>query len=256
MSNLQSITDPAADTEPTLPDYRPVSSVALVGFLIGCASVLAYAHRALWFVPWVAVAVNAMALRRIAAESGQMIGWRGARFGLVLGLICGIGAPVQYVFYRHQLRADAINVTEQWLRAVRDDKPEVAHQLNMAPISRFPIDDQLIQRYPPDLIDVLHKYADRPTVQLLLKLGKRPRVRYYRNNKVWFDHFGEYVADDYAVTLDEGGQRYTFFLTISCARVYNLAAEKWQWRVSEVEFVSSPDIGLLEQLSAGRTPAA
>lgn len=252
MSNLQSISDPGIDSEPALPDYRPISSLALVGFLIGCASILAYSHRVMWLVPWVAVVVNAMALRRIAAESGQMIGRRGALFGLGLGLICGIGAPLQHVAYRHQLRADAINIAEQWLRAVRDDKPEVAHQLNMAPISRFPLDDQLIQRYPPELLDVLHNYAERPTVQLLLKLGKRPRVRYYKNDKVWFDHFGEYVADDYALTLDEGGRRYTFFVKISCARVYNPALETWQWRVSDVEFVSSPDVELLEQLKAGR----
>lgn len=256
MSNLQSITDPGIDSERALPDYRPVSSLAVIGFIVGCASVLAYAHRALWLVPWVAVAVNTVALRRIAAESGQMIGRRGALIGLVLGLICGLGAPLQYVGYRHQLRADAINITEQWLRAVRDDKPEVAHQLNMAPISRFPIDDQLIQRYPSDLIDVLQKYAEKPTVQLLLKLGKRPRVQYYMNDKVWFDHFGEYVADNYAVTLDEGGRRYTFFVKISTARVYNPASEKWEWRVSEVDFVSSPPIELLEQLKAGQSPAA
>lgn len=256
MSNVQSITEPDLDSERPLPDYRPVSSLAIAGFLVGCLSPLAYAHCALWLIPWLAVVVNAVALRRIAAESGQMLGRRGALIGLVLGLICGIGAPLQYVIYSHQLRADAINITEQWLKAVRDDKPEVAHQLNMTPISRFPIDDQLIQRYPPDLLDVLHKYAERPAVQLLLKLGKRPRVRYYMNYQVWSDHFGEYVSDDYALTLHQGGQPYTFFVRVSCARVYNPAAATWQWRVSDVEFVSTPNIELQEQLKAGRSPAA
>jgi hypothetical protein len=251
MSNLQSVSDAGIDSEHDLPNYRPVSSLAVIGLLCGFASVLAYSHRALWLVPWVAVGVNWAALRRIAFESGQMIGRRSALIGLVLGLICGIGAPLQYIAFGHLLRSEAIEITEQWLEALRNDQPEVAHQLTMAPLSRFPLDDQLIQRYPPELLGVMQKFAERPTVELLLKLGKRARVRYYSNDQVWSDHFGDYVADNYAVTLGQGDRRVTFFIRITAARVYNPAAGKWQWRVSDSDFVSSPSVELLEQLAAG-----
>lgn len=241
MSEVQSIADSSAEEGVVLPDYRAVSGLAVAGLLLGLAAVLAFIHPVLWLVPLAAVVICGLALRQIAAQPSALVGRRAALVGLAAALICGISAPVQYFLYRYQLRAEAISVAGEWFTAVREDRPFVAHQLSMPPESRWTLDDAaMVSRYSSEAGGGLQSYAEKPTVRMLLALGKQCRVRYYEHVGIRSDSTSENVLDIYAVTVESQGKRVSFFIRVSMIRSYNLAANAWQWRVSQTEFIQAP----------------
>jgi hypothetical protein len=76
--------------------YRSLSALAVVAFLLGILSLLALLSPILWVVPLCAVAVGAIALRAIYQDS-QKSGERLAKIGLLLALTVGLWA-VSYHF--------------------------------------------------------------------------------------------------------------------------------------------------------------
>lgn len=240
MSETQSVEQTSSEEGVILPDYRAVSGLAIAGLLLGLASVLVFVHPVLWIVPLAALVLCVSALRQIAAQPTALLGRRAALVGLAAALIFGISAPVHYVLYRYQLRAEAIGVAAEWFTALRDDRPFVAHQWSLPPEARWSLDENaLVIRYMGET-GGLKSYVTKPAVQMLLALGKRCHVRYYEHVGIRSDSTSDNVMDVYAVTVESQGKRVSFFIRVSMMRTYNLAANAWQWRVSQTDFIHSP----------------
>ncbi len=220
----------------------------MAGLIAGLFSATALIHPLLWLVAWLAIVVNALALRRIAALRPMLIGRKAALVGLASSLIFGISGPVQYLVHRRALRSEAMEIAQEWLTDLRENRPEMAHQMAQFPQTamaraKSPLPDYESGKVP---LDPLRKFVREPPVDLLLKLGKRARIRWYANEDVWADRGSEGVRDIYAVTVGDGPQATSFFIRLGTTRLRDLATGEWQWQVSKHEFVSGPPAGLPE----------
>lgn len=244
MNELQTDSVQALMPEPnTDPVYRELSGLAVAGFCAGVVSALAMANEILWLIPPVALAINLSALRAIRRRGRPMAGRRAALAGLALALIFGMSAPLQGPLHHWRLRTEAIDLARQWFVALRENRPEVAHQLATPQWIRLPADEALVARYTEDKgRRALKQYTAQPAVRLLLTSGKHAHIRYFGNLSVTSEEEQETVVDVYAVTVEQEGRRSSFFVKLSLARRLDLLRRVWSWQVSTVEFLqSAPD---------------
>lgn len=244
MDELQTDSVQALMPEPNAdPVYREISGRAVAGLCAGVLSALAMANEIFWLIPPVAVAINVAALRAIRDRGRPVIGRRAALAGIALALIFGISAPLQGPIHRWGLRTEAIEIARQWFVALRENKPYVAHQLATPQWVRMPADESLVARYAEDKgRRALQKYTEQPAVRLLLTWGRQAHIRYVGNLSLTSGDEQETVVDVYAVTVEQKGQRSSFFVKLTMARRLDLLRRVWSWQVSTVEFLPcAPD---------------
>lgn len=253
MSPLSSSLSPKPlDAEDIIESYRAVSSLAVAGLILGLCSVVALIHPVLWLVPLVGIAIDCMALRQIAMASPPLLGRKAVLIGMTLSLIFGIAAPIQYGAHRRALRAEAIELAEEFFTVLRENRPDYALRLTRQPTTKT------ARTKPPmampsmgeDALASVRKFTQEQPAELLLKVGKRAHVRLYQHGEVWRDESTEGVRDTYVVTVDEETQPVSFFVKLGCTRSQDLATGEWQWQISKNEFVSYPTEELLERLES------
>ncbi|HVA45564.1 MAG TPA: hypothetical protein VNH11_04185 [Pirellulales bacterium] len=242
-----SIAEEDAEVDRELGPYRAVSGLAVAGLIMGLFSATALIHPLLWLVACVAIVVNALALRRIAALEPMLIGRKAALVGLASSLIFVISAPVQNLVHRRALRQESMEIAQEWFTDLRENRPEMAHKMSQFPLTaaarlKSPLPDYESGKIP---LDPLRKFVRESPVDLLLKLGKRARIRWYAHEDVWADRGLEGVRDIYAVTVGDGPQATSFFIRIGTTRSRDIVTGEWQWQVTKHEFVSATPTGLL-----------
>lgn len=234
-------------------DYRAVSGLAVVGLILAILSATAFIHPLLWLAAWTAALVNGVALRRIGEANSRLIGRKAALIGLAVSLICSIGAPVQFIVHRRQLRREAVEIAREWFDYLRDNRPEMAHRMSQFPQTKAargksPLPDYEAGSAP---LEPLRGFIQESPVDLLLKLGKRAHIRLYENDDVWSSGGMEGVRDVYVVTVGEDNQPTSFFLRLGTTRSADLATGEWQWQVTLHEFRNEPPPGLEDVASGG-----
>ena len=75
-----------------LPDYHPVSGLAVAGLMLGLLSAIALIDPIGWLLPPVGILLSAVALWRIARSSPAMVGRKAALVGLSLSVLLGAAA--------------------------------------------------------------------------------------------------------------------------------------------------------------------
>ncbi|HEV3004933.1 MAG TPA: hypothetical protein VGX78_10755 [Pirellulales bacterium] len=230
--------------------YRAVSALAVTGVLLGLFSILAYIHPLLWLVPLVAIIVNVVALRRIAEASPALIGRKAALVGLALSLIFAIAVPIQRAIHRRELRAESLKIAEEWFNGFRDNHPEIAHRLSRYPTSAATRAQSPLKQFSSGMMsqEALRKFVHDSPNELLLKLGKRARVRLLAHEVVWAEQAMEGVRDFYVVTVGNGPETVSFLISLGTTRSKDLATGDWQWQVTKSEFVHVPPPELTEAL--------
>lgn len=231
------------DIEQPLDDYRPVSALAIAGLLLGLCSVLALIHPVLWLVPLSGVLFDWWALRRMAVASPPLLGRKAALVGMTLSLIFGLSGPIQYWVHCRALRAEAIELADEWFTALRENRPDYAFRLTHRPTSkaeraRPPTVDHAIGEEP---LTPLRKEVKEQPQEILLKLGKKARVRLFKHEAVWRDDASEGTRDAYVVTVGQGDEAVSFFVRIGCLRSQNHATGEWQWQITKHDFLGYPD---------------
>jgi hypothetical protein len=232
------ITDPK-DAE--LAAYRALSAQAVVGLIFGLLAPLALVDPLLWWIPLVGVVLSGLAVRRIKRDD-SLTGGRMAATGLALSLMFAAAAPTDYLLYRRIVRNEARQVSDLWFQFLRQDEPQKAHQLTLAPAVRQLLDHRLwaFYRNDPKLRQSLEGYVKIPTIRTLLALGPKAQVRF-------FDTVGQTRQDDddvvdqlYAVTYEEEGERKSFFVAMQAVR-HKLATGDAGWRIIRSEGGARPE---------------
>lgn len=253
MSPISSaLTTKPLDVEEPIESYRAICIAAVVGLILGLLSILALIHPLLWLVPLAGIATDWLALKHITMASPPLLGRKAVLVGMTLSLIFGIAAPVQYWIYRRALRADAIEVAEEWFTALRENRPDYAMRLTRNPTSKA------ARAKPPsplptmgeDALAPVRKETQEQPAELLLKLGKRAHVRLYQHDEVWFDESAQGARDTYVVTVEDKTGPVSFFVKLGCSRSQDLSTGDWQWQITRHEFVSFPSQDLLDSLEA------
>jgi hypothetical protein len=222
------------------PEYRPVSTLAVVGLLTGLASALAFAHPLLWAVPAIGTALSAVALHRLGTAVPAQIGRRAALIGLTLSLLFGTTAVARWAVFRWQVRVETLQAGKRWFEALREGDPYKAHELTLDPGSRLKPDDDLVVRYSePAKRKEIEKYIQEPTAGLLLSLGPHARVHHYQT-KVAAGASTASVGHTYAVSAIQDGKTTSCFIQLYWMQSFDYANEDWQWKLSSAEFMREP----------------
>ncbi len=224
-----------------LPDYRPLCVSAAVGLVLGLLSFLALLHPVMWFVPVVAVAVNAFALMSVS-RSERMVGRNAALCGLFAALLFGIGAPLRTVTYHWLARREANRFGREWLQAILEGNVHKAHQMASMPADRKPIDEQLpgLYAHTTAMQTELENYLKSPAVAKLRTLGTSASVRHERTESSESDGRNDLVKDLYTVTYEENGQQRTTVLQLSLWRNLKSDVGPRLWRVQTPEWNYRP----------------
>jgi hypothetical protein len=146
---LQS-TDELQPDEESLARYAAISRTAVAALMLGVASALVLTSPLLIVVPLAAAAVAVIALRQIAASSGQLKGQWPATVGLCLATLF-LGWGVTQQASRQAMLADrAEALVDHWLSLVKDGKLQQADQWRRPIVSRIEGDAALADLYGTD----------------------------------------------------------------------------------------------------------
>jgi hypothetical protein len=227
-------------TEDEFPGYHPLSSMAVVGFLFGLASILTLVSLKFAFIPLLGLVLSALALRRIALLEKVMTGRRFALAGLTLSLLFGLAAPTRVAIGRWQMRSESRRFAGQWFDMLKERQPYMAYQLEVAPAIRSTPDKMakdLSQQMPRMQFE---RFLGRSVVQILLTLGERAHVQYFEELSL-VDKVGLRGTNDvYAVTVDDRGERTTFFVELQLERTKSYVDGSWEWLIRSAEFRTTP----------------
>jgi hypothetical protein len=125
---LMEATDDPRDVD-ELGQYRSLSTLAVMAFLLGLVSVVTFITPLLVVIPLTAMAVAALALAKIHSSAGSLTGGWLARAGLVLAIVFAV-AMFSRVYLRDSLSIQfAEAAARQWLSAVSTGQTEEALEI-------------------------------------------------------------------------------------------------------------------------------
>lgn len=245
MSELNSAgSDLETDEPEELQEYRPISTLAVVGLIAGMFSVLAFVHPTLWCLPALGAAISAWALRRLTTSAVPQLGRRAALVGLTLSLLFGATAVTRFGIFRWQMRVETMQLSKQWFEALRDRDPYRAHQLTRSAARRFKAEDDLVVRYvEPEPRRELEEYVAEAPVRMLLSLGKYAQVRYFANHVTDASAEQPAVIDVYAVSVRQAGQTTSCFVQLYWLRSLEFGTKRWSWHLNSAKILAEPPAG-------------
>lgn len=222
-------------------DYRAVSLWAVLSSILGAASPLAWVHPLLWVVPGLAIVVGACALVQINRDSASLVGRKAAWFGLLVGIVCGVAAPVSHAVHQIVAEREARRIGLLWLGYLCQNEPQKAQQLLEHPRRRLPPDQDVWAEYREDagLRERFDKFAGRPLVRTLLALDKAT-VRFFATDGSEVGKRLEIFHERYAVTWDDADKRRrTLLVRLDLHRVTDRVTGEIGWFVNPRDDVSN-----------------
>jgi len=109
--------------------YRSLSTLAVVSFVLGLCSAVMFASPLMVVVPLAAVATALVALKGIAASAGGLSGARLAHWGLALAIVFGVASVSRAKVRDVILQKQADHVGQQWLSLAAEGRAEEMLQL-------------------------------------------------------------------------------------------------------------------------------
>jgi hypothetical protein len=110
-------------------EYRSLSVLAIMSFIAGLASPLAFGHPLLMVVPLAGVVISLLALRQIAANEGVMAGRWAALAGLVLCVVFAVAPFTREYVLRTVRTKQATEFARSWINLVLNGNTESAFRL-------------------------------------------------------------------------------------------------------------------------------
>ena len=164
-----------ADDLEQVAEYRTVSALAIVSFVLGLASPLCFAAPLFLAIPLFGAAVSIVALRRIAVSDGALAGRLAAAAGLVLCVGCGAALISRDVVMRTIRVRQAEEFGRNWLALVTSGQTEPAFQLTSeASRPQAPPEPGM----PAATTTPYDDFLKQPVIQALAMNGAGSNVRY------------------------------------------------------------------------------
>jgi len=104
--------------------YRSLSTLAVVAFVLGLCSLLAFVSPLMLVVPLAAVATALLALKGIAASEGGLSGAKLARLGLALAILFTVASFARVKIRDVLLQRQADRAGRQWLSLAAQSRSE------------------------------------------------------------------------------------------------------------------------------------
>lgn len=237
----------SSDADDDALEYRSLEPLAVVSVLLGLASPVAIFQPLLAVVPILGLLTAVVAVAKIGADrarSGRSV----AIAGMVLSTLFLAVPLARYASAQMMLRGQAVPVATEFLERLRQQHPEEAMLLQMAPDYRPPIDDGLWSYFRNDqeARTQLQAFVKQPFVRMLLALGPDAEVKLLKVNGIGAGNRMALADLHYTVTFtDEDGQRKTLVVGIFLERRGQpLNAELNPWRIREftTDFADRPPV--------------
>jgi hypothetical protein len=217
-------------------DYRAVSRLAVAALLLGLISSVAMLGVAGWTVPLLGAIVSIGALVHIRRSGGTLAGRSAAIAGLALCTLFGTAATAEFFNTQRLLSDRAERLALEWFEALAHGEPQLAHQLGSGYMQRARVSDaeQLWTYYrgSSDRRRSLEAFVKEPLIRTLLALDGRAKFRLYDTSSISADERRNALAQVYAVTFEEDGQRKTFFVALTLERSAQRGNNRVDWRVA------------------------
>ena len=212
---------------------RAISPWAILSAVLALAGPVAWIHPLLWTVPFLAVVVGAAALAQIKQHAAGLVGHSAAWLGVLVGVVCGIGAPLSYAAHHVLSEREARRVGLLWFAYLRDDEPQKAQQLMEHPRKRLGPNDRIWDHLREDELarERFDKFVRRPLIRTLLALDGRANVRFYESEGSQSGKRLEVFHQRFAVTWEDEQRRQTLLVRLDLHRVTDRYTGEVAWFV-------------------------
>ncbi len=216
--------------------YRTVSVLSIVSLVLGLAAPLAMIAPLLFALPIAGAVVAVLAIRRIAASDGLMVGRMAAVIGLALSIASVSAAVTRTALTQELLSRQARAAAFEWFKLLQAGDAERAFLMTLASRQSPPPQD------PSDLHDAvsepetppLEKFRVEPVVHFLLDHAQGMPVEYVRDSA--FDpasNGGERIQQLFVVGAPAAaGDASTTSVEIVLQQVRGYKGAPSQWLVS------------------------
>ncbi|MBX9790332.1 MAG: hypothetical protein K2Y37_15550 [Pirellulales bacterium] len=221
-------------------EYRAISPWAILAAVLALASPVAWIHPLLWSVPLLAVVVGAAGLAQIKQHAAGLAGQKAAWLGVLMGIACGIGAPLAYNVHYVLAEHEARRIGLLWFEYLRNDEPQKALQLMEHPRKRLPPDDRIWDHLRDDALarERFDKFVRRPLIRALLALDGRATVRFYQGEGSQSGKRLEVFHERFAVTWEGEQQRRTLLVRLDLHRITDRYTGEAAWLVNPTYDIS------------------
>ena len=210
--------------------YHAVSVLAIVGLLLGLASPLCFMAPLLMMVPVIGAVVSLIALRRISASEGALVGRKAAAAGLALCIAFSVAAVSRAKVTQYLRTQQAESVARQWFELVQSGQTEPAFRLTVRGASPEPPPPPGSPESAP-AEDPLAHFLHDPVVEALQAAGEAAIVEPGGSVDYSAQSGGQvFVRRQFVVTPPAGVESGTSFdvtLTLQRARVSGERDLRW-----------------------------
>ncbi len=159
--------------------YRTLSALSIVSLILGLAAPLCLIAPLLFVIPIAGVAVALLAIRRIAASDGALIGRKAAVIALALCVASMCASVARSTLTQQLLSRQARQAALEWFTLLESGDAEKAFNMTVSstqpPPPPNPDAPKPAANAPPSPMEAFRK---QPVVSFLLEQGQKVRVRY------------------------------------------------------------------------------
>lgn len=206
--------------------YSRVSVTALIALFFGLASFLVFMSVWFCFLGILGILLSLAAVGMIRRGDGTLTGLTPAYSGLCLSIVSLVAVSVLWPTYHYGVRKEADRFFRIWFEALRNDNIPMARGLASPywerPNVPDPNDEEARKEWWTDNYEnihahrSIHQYTDDKLVRILLALGEKATVTYYKTTAVTTDDDKDTVEALYAVSYPgEDGKTRTFFVRMT-----------------------------------------
>jgi hypothetical protein len=221
----------------------------LLSALFGAASFLVYFTPWFFFLGFIAVVLSIIALRAIRHAEGLLSGTFLAYFGLSTAIIALVSIAFFWSAYQYGVRREADQFFRLWFAAAQQgDIPKISGYQSIYSRRSQATDteawwkEQYENKY---LHRSVHDCVNNKLIRLLMALGDKAAVTYYKTLDIVSDRESDTVTAIYAVTFPaESGKSDTFFVKCVGTRSYQTGSLDFKaagWKIDELPSFYLPD---------------
>ena len=247
-SIFKTVWNDASEAEAT---YTRLCVPALLAALFGMGAFLVYFSPWFFFIGVIAMLLGLIALGAIRKGEGILTGTLLAYLGLCGGIVALVSVTCFWQAYQFGVRREADQFFRLWFTAVQQGAEGIPQAKELSAIyshrSRAASAEewwgnQYSEKYAHR---DLHRYVENALVKVLMALGDKATVSYYKTLNMVSERDSDTVASVYAVTFPaESGGTETFFVRISGKRMYPPKSQDFKaagWRLEGMPLFYLPD---------------
>ena len=226
--------------EDQLVDYQSFNIFALVGFVLGLASVasLLLAESLFWIIPAAGTVLSLYALWTIARGGRAQVGRPLAIVGLCLSLFFLVAAPTAALVEGQYIRAESRAFADKWFEYLRQGDAVAAYDMTLNYPSRAfrnDLSDRTLHFGP----GAMWSYFDQNEWPEKVRAAHDDAtVEYVGTPLAVFQNSRYLVRLRYDIRLSKQDIGEPFDLTLEREKDYS--SGRWHWRITRLERVNKP----------------